>query len=60
MRMLDLLVKGRTVAEAAGLMGIAEATARTHVANLMAKAGTQRQADLIRLAMSLTPPVRGT
>lgn len=60
MRMLELLVKGHTVGEAAALMGIAEPTARTHVANLMAKAGTQRQADLIRLALSLTPPVRSS
>lgn len=59
MRMLDLLVKGHTVTEAAGLMGIAEPTARTHVANLMAKAGTTRQAELIRLALRLSPPVRG-
>jgi DNA-binding CsgD family transcriptional regulator len=60
MRMLELLVKGHTVGEAAALIGIAEPTARTHVANLMAKAGTQRQADLIRLALSLTPPVRSS
>ena len=39
-------------------MGIAEPTARTHVANLMAKAGTKRQADLIQLALRLAPPVR--
>jgi DNA-binding CsgD family transcriptional regulator len=59
MRMLELLVKGQTVAEAAAAMGIAEPTARTHVANLMAKAGTKRQADLIQLALRLAPPVRG-
>ena len=58
MRMLDLLVKGHTVGEAAGIMAIAEPTARTHVANLMAKAGTRRQADLIQLALRLIPPVR--
>jgi DNA-binding CsgD family transcriptional regulator len=58
MRMLDLLVKGHTVSEAAGLMAIAEPTARTHVANLMAKAGTRRQADLIQLAVRVVPPVR--
>jgi DNA-binding CsgD family transcriptional regulator len=39
-------------------MGIAEPTARTHVANLMAKAGTNRQTDLIQLAQRLAPPVR--
>jgi DNA-binding CsgD family transcriptional regulator len=58
-RMLELLVKGHTVVEAAGAMGIAEPTARTHVANLMAKAGTKRQTDLIQLATRLAPPVRG-
>ena len=40
-------------------MGIAETTARTHVANLMAKAGTKRQVDLIQLALRLIPPVSG-
>jgi DNA-binding CsgD family transcriptional regulator len=58
MRMLELLVKGHTVIEAAGIMSIAEATARTHVANLMAKAGTKRQADLVQLALRLAAPVR--
>jgi DNA-binding CsgD family transcriptional regulator len=59
-RMLELLVKGHTVIEAARLMSVAEPTARTHVANLMAKAGTKRQADLIQLASRLVPPVRGS
>jgi DNA-binding CsgD family transcriptional regulator len=59
-RMLELLVKGHTVIKAAGIMGIAEATARTHVANLMAKAGTTRQTELIQLALRLAPPVRDT
>jgi DNA-binding CsgD family transcriptional regulator len=58
MRMLELLVKGDTVAQAAAAMGIGEPTARTHVANLMAKAGTNRQTDLIQLALRLMPPVR--
>ena len=58
MRMLELLVQGHTVVHAADTMGIAETTARTHVANLMAKAGTKRQADLIQLALRLIPPVR--
>jgi DNA-binding CsgD family transcriptional regulator len=57
-RMLELLVKGHTVLEAASAMGIAEPTARTHVANLMAKSGTRRQTDLIQLATRLAPPVR--
>lgn len=58
LRMLELLVKGDTVTQAAAVMRIAEPTARTHVANLMAKAGTKRQADLIQLALRLVPPVR--
>ena len=57
MRMLELLVQGHTVVHAADTMGIAETTARTHVANLMAKAGTKRQVDLIQLALRLIPPV---
>jgi DNA-binding CsgD family transcriptional regulator len=58
MRMLELLIQGQTVVEAGSAMGIAEPTARTHVANLMAKTGTKRQADLIQLATRLAPPVR--
>jgi DNA-binding CsgD family transcriptional regulator len=58
MRMLELLVKGHTVAEAAEVMSIAPPTARTHVANLMAKAGTRRQTELVQLATRLAPPVR--
>jgi DNA-binding CsgD family transcriptional regulator len=58
MRMLELLVKGHTVAEAAAIIGVAEPTARTHVANLMAKSGTRRQTELIQLATQLAPPVR--
>jgi hypothetical protein len=57
-RRTELLVKGHTVIEAAHTMGIVEATARTHVANLMSKAGTKRQADLIQLALRLAPPIR--
>jgi DNA-binding CsgD family transcriptional regulator len=59
LRMLKLLVKGHTLIEAAGVLGIAEATARKHLVNLLAKAGAKRQADLIQLALRLNPPVRG-
>jgi DNA-binding CsgD family transcriptional regulator len=58
LRVLELMVDGHTIAEAATRLGIAETTGRTHLARVMEKTGTTRQADLIRLAMQLTSPVR--
>lgn len=49
----ELLCRGRTLAEAATERGISEATARTQLAELFQKTGTRRQADLIRVLMSL-------
>lgn len=55
-RVLLLLVQGMTLQELAQALGVATATARTHLARLFAKTGTQRQTDLVRLAMSALPP----
>lgn len=55
-RLLFLLTQGVTIGEAADLLGIARATAKTHLAHLFDKTGTQRQADLVRLAMSALAP----
>ncbi len=58
MKLLDLLVQGHTVSQAARMLGVADGTVRTHLIRLMAKAGVSRQADLIRLVLQLSPPVR--
>lgn len=55
-RLLVLLTQGMTITEAAETLGIALSTAKTHLARLFHKTGTQRQAELIRLAMSAFAP----
>lgn len=58
-RLLMLIVQGMTVAEAADTLGISLATAKTHLGRLFAKTETQRQSDLVRLAMSALAPTSG-
>jgi DNA-binding CsgD family transcriptional regulator len=49
----EWLCRGRTIAQAAVERGISEATARSQLGELFRKTGTSRQADLIRVLMSL-------
>jgi len=42
------LIRGATVSEAAGFMGVSENTARVHLQGLFRKTGTHRQVDLLR------------
>lgn len=58
-RLLVLLTQGLTLADAAETLGISMTTARTHVARLLAKTGTDSQADLMRLAISALAPASG-
>jgi DNA-binding CsgD family transcriptional regulator len=58
-RLLARLVSGETPAEAALALGVTLATAKTHLAHLLAKTGTARQADLRALVARLCPPVGG-
>lgn len=55
-RVLLLIVQGKTTQEAAEALGISLATAKTHIARLLDKTGTERQVDLVRLAMSALAP----
>lgn len=48
-RLIGLLTAGQGLFEAAGELGITKNTARTHMRNIYAKIGINRQADLIRL-----------
>jgi DNA-binding CsgD family transcriptional regulator len=59
-RVLTSLLAGRTLAETAATLGIAPATAKTHLDNIFAKTGVSRQADLIRLGAGLVPPTKGS
>jgi DNA-binding CsgD family transcriptional regulator len=43
---------GETVDEVAEALGVGVATVRTHVQHLLAKTGTRRQSELVRLLVS--------
>ena len=55
-RLLNGLVPGLSLAEAARPLGISEATARTHLRRIFAKTKTSKQAELLYLLMTCTPP----
>ncbi|QPF90325.1 helix-turn-helix transcriptional regulator [Bradyrhizobium commune] len=55
-RVLAMLTQGMTVKETAIVLGISEPTTRTHLQKLLQKTGTDRQATLIRLAMTAFAP----
>ena len=58
LRVLLAMAPGLGVKEAAEVLGISEATARTHVQHIYDKTGTSKQTELMHLFMSATPPVR--
>ena len=53
-RMFSQIAAGRTIAEAAVALHIAPSTARSHLHQIFGKTATRRQADLVRLATSLS------
>jgi len=53
-RVLAAIAAGATPLETAQQLGVGLGTARTHLLRLFAKTGTRRQADLIRLAGSMS------
>lgn len=48
-RVLDALLEGRTLVDAARELGVAATTARTHLKHIFLKTGVSRQSDLMRL-----------
>ena len=56
LRLLNCLIPGLSLAEAARLLGISEATAKTHLRRIFAKTKTSKQAELLYLLMTSTPP----
>jgi DNA-binding CsgD family transcriptional regulator/PAS domain-containing protein len=55
-RLLAALLGGRRLADAAGDLGVAATTARTHLDSIFLKTGVSRQAELMRVAMQVAPP----
>ncbi len=55
-QLLVFLTQGFTLADTASTLGISIATARTHIARLLAKTGTESQIHLMRLAISALAP----
>lgn len=58
-RVVERLMTGETLVQAARSLGIAETTAKTHLSRILAKAGVARQAELLALVARLAPPVEG-
>ncbi len=57
MRVLMAIVQIGGVPEVAPVLGIAEATVRTHLQRVFDKTGTKRQADLVKLAAGFMSPL---
>jgi DNA-binding CsgD family transcriptional regulator/PAS domain-containing protein len=57
-RVLASLLAGRTLAQTAASLDIAETTARTHLNSIFSKTGVSRQADLMRLGAGVVAPTR--
>jgi DNA-binding CsgD family transcriptional regulator/PAS domain-containing protein len=56
-RLLDRLIRGDSIAEAAAALNVAVTTAKTHRSRLLSKTGTRRQTSLISLVHRLVPAV---
>jgi len=57
-RVLQQLVSGASLTEAASALGVTEATARTHRNHIFIKTGVSRRTDLLVLVSRLVPPIR--
>jgi DNA-binding CsgD family transcriptional regulator/PAS domain-containing protein len=58
LRVLLAMAPGLSVKEAAGVLGISETTAKTHLQHTYEKTRTSKQTELMHLFMSSTPPVK--
>jgi DNA-binding CsgD family transcriptional regulator len=56
-RVLQLLGQGSTLSDIAGALQLKRSTVKTHLLRIFAKTSTNRQADLVGLAHSLSLPV---
>jgi DNA-binding CsgD family transcriptional regulator len=53
----ELIANGQTPSEIAAMLGIAASTVKTHLLRVFDKTGCRRQADLVKLAASMSLPV---
>lgn len=56
-QVLAVLLEGRSLDEAAELLGVSRSTVKTHLDAIFAKSGVRRQPDLVRRVMGLMTPV---
>lgn len=56
-KVFSLIASGKTLEAAAQTLAIGQTTAKTHLLHIFGKTGTRRQAELIKLAASLSMPV---
>jgi DNA-binding CsgD family transcriptional regulator/PAS domain-containing protein len=56
-RLLDHLIRGESIADAASAMNVAVTTVKTHRSRLLSKTGARRQTGLISLVHRLVPAV---
>jgi DNA-binding CsgD family transcriptional regulator/PAS domain-containing protein len=57
-QVLAQVLGGRSLADAADVLGVARSTAKSHLDAIYRKTGTNRQNELVRLVMSLASPMR--
>lgn len=57
-QVLAQVLNGHTLAETAAILGVARSTVKSQLDAIYRKTNTHRQADLVRLVMSLTSPLR--
>lgn len=57
LRVLLAMAPGLSVKAAAGILGISDKTAKTHLKHIYAKTGTSKQTELMHLLMTSTPPI---
>jgi DNA-binding CsgD family transcriptional regulator len=57
LRVFELIAAGVTQIEIADRLGIAASTVKSHLLRVFEKTGRNRQADLVKLAASLSQPI---
>jgi DNA-binding CsgD family transcriptional regulator len=58
LRVAMAMLPGLSVQEVADILGVGEATIRSHLKNMYLKTGTARQAEFLQLLTRATPPLR--
>jgi DNA-binding CsgD family transcriptional regulator len=56
-RIFELIADGQALSDIAVVLGIAPSTVKTHLLRVFDKTGCRRQADLVKLAASMSLPV---